>query len=143
MVRRGLARMEKHPKDAVRLFERLAETVDRNGRRSVQDWHGAQTRYLMSLAQTQAGDAAAARRTLARIAEEHRQSLIFHMRAFVSASAASALELARAGKVRSAERVLKSADRIARSLAPGDRLFQHARRTIRVAARAATQRRSR
>jgi hypothetical protein len=45
--------------------------------------------------------------------------------------------------VRSAERVLKSADRIARSLAPRDRLLQHARRTIRVAARRATLRRRR
>jgi len=27
MVRRGLARMEKHPKDAVRLFERLARAA--------------------------------------------------------------------------------------------------------------------
>jgi hypothetical protein len=65
------------------------------------------------------------------------------MRAFVSASAAAALEFAEAGNVRGAERVLKRADRIARSLAPRDRLLQHAKRTIRVAARRARQRRRR
>jgi hypothetical protein len=32
MVKRGLALMEKHPKEALRLFDRLAHAVDRHSK---------------------------------------------------------------------------------------------------------------
>jgi hypothetical protein len=136
-VKRGLALIEKRPHEAVKLFARLAQTVDRESRMSVQDWHGAQTRYLLSLAQTRAGNGAAARKTLVGIAEEHRQALAFHMRAFVSASAAAALEFAAAGKRRTAERMLERVRGIARTLEPKDNLHRRATGTIKTELRRA------
>jgi hypothetical protein len=135
VVKRGLALMEKRPQEAMRLFDRLAQAVDRHNRSSVQDWHGSQTRYLLSFAQRRAGEAAAARKTLVRIAEEHRQALSFHMRAFGSASAAAALEFAEAGKSASAERMLNGVSRIGRTLEPKDRLLRQARTAVRTALR--------
>jgi hypothetical protein len=130
-VKRGLALMDKNPQQAVRLFERLGQVVDHHNRRSVQDWHGLQTRFLLSLAQDRAGDAASAGQTLVRIVNEHRQELSYHTRGFTSASAAAALAFAEAGRTVRAMRVLDRVTTVVRKLQPRDKLLKHARTAVR------------
>jgi hypothetical protein len=61
-----------------------------------------------------------------RIARHHEQQLAYYRRAFVSASAMAALELAAAGDRRGARRLLSRARPLANGLRPPDKLFRKA-----------------
>ena len=129
-IKRGLALAATQPERALQFLETLAKNVGTELATSIQDWHLAQTRHMLSLVQTKVGDHRAAADTLRKVAYQHSLDLRYQQRAFVSASAAAALALARSGDSAGARRMLKNAAPAASTLRPKDKLIQHARRLI-------------
>jgi hypothetical protein len=130
-VTRLLQMSEVKPQLASRGLHRLASTIEAEIRRGLHDWHAMQTLHLASIAESAAGNHAGAAATLARIAEHQKRSLDYELRAYVSASAAAALESAKAGDIERAQAVVQQATPWGRRLQPPDRLLESARRLIR------------
>ena len=65
-----------------------------------------------------------------RLANEHESQLSYEVRAYVSACAAAALQLAQAGDRARATRILKKAGRWSSMLRPKDKLLDQATKTI-------------
>lgn len=129
-IKRGLALASQNPTRASQSLERLVKNVEAQLETSIQDWHLAQTRHVLSLVQAQVGKHRAAANTLRKIADQYAQDLKYHQRAFVSACAAAAIELAKMGDRAGAMRMLKDAEPFASTLRPKDKLLQHARRLV-------------
>ena len=129
-IKRGLALTDTKPERALQVFEKLANDVETELTTSIQDWHLEQTRHLLSLVQGQIGDYRAAANTLRKVVDQCEQHLVYQQRAFVSASAAAAVELAKGGNRAGARRMLKNAAPVALMLRPKDKLLEPARRLV-------------
>jgi hypothetical protein len=91
-IKRGLALAATQPERALQILETLAKNVGTELETSIQDWHLAQTRHMLSLVQTKVGDHRAAADTLRKAAYQHALDLRYQQGAFMSACAAAALE---------------------------------------------------
>lgn len=136
-VTQSLALAEQKPKAALRILERLAIAVESEERKSVADWHVAQTLGVISIVQSQAGNHRESSETLLRVAERHEQTLRYEQRALVSACAAAALVLTSVGDRAGALRALRKAAPWAASLRPKDQLLRKAEKAVKAMARRA------
>ena len=130
-VRRLLKLSERRPALAARGFHRLADAAERDLKRGLQDWHVVQSLHLAGNAEAAAGDHGSAAATVGRIVEYQKALLLSEQRAYVSACAVAALEMAKAGNLPGARRMVRSAAPWARLLRPKERLFGAAEKVVR------------
>jgi hypothetical protein len=126
-----LALSARKPRVASRGFHHLARSIERGLKRGLHDWHLMQTLHLASIAEAAAGEHRSAADTLRRVAEHQKGLLAYEHRAYVSACAAAALELAKAGDLNGARRIVRSAEPWAKLLRPRDKLMNSARKVLR------------
>src|SRR6185295_3448528 len=106
---------------------RAVEASLNNG---LHDWHLAQTLHVMSIVQTGAGDHRAAAETLRQLTKQCESNMDYEIRAYVSACAATALELAHAEDRVGARRMLRKAGRVSFLLQPKDKLLDQAQKLL-------------
>lgn len=129
-IRRALELAERQPRSALRTLRTVIRAVEASLQDGLHEWHLAQTLHIMSLVQAGAGDHRGSAKTLARLTNEHESQLNHEVRAYVSACAAAALELAQSGDRTGATRMLRKASRWSRLLRPKDKLLDQAQQTI-------------
>ena len=129
-IKRALESADRRPSSSLRTLRTLLRTVEASLNKGLQEWHLAQTLHIMSLVQASAGDHRGSARTLVRLANEHESQLNYEVRAYVSACAAAALQLAQAGDRAGATRILRKAGRWSPLLRPKDKLLDQATKTI-------------
>jgi hypothetical protein len=125
-IRRTLALAERQPARALKALDGLLARLQSDARTGVGDWHVEQTLETISAVQSHHEKHRESAETMLRIARHHEQQLSYYRRAFVSASATAALELAAAGDSRGARRLLSRARPVANGLRPPDKLFRKA-----------------
>jgi len=129
-IKRALAMADEQPSRALSALHTLTRALESELPKGVHDWHLAQTLHAVSVVQAGAGEQRGSVDTLRRLAERHRQELQYQQRAFVSACAAAALQLAQNGDRSGAARMLKNAAPWSVSLRPKERLFERARKQL-------------
>jgi hypothetical protein len=129
-IKRALALADHKPTSALRTLTSLMHAVEVSLRNGVHDWHLAQTLHVMSIVQTGAGDHRAAAETLMQLTKQCESNMDYEIRAYVSACAATALELAQAEDRVGARRMLRKAGRVSFLLRPKDRLLDRAQKSI-------------
>ena len=130
-IKRALELSNRRPALALRTLRALLRSVESSRKTALGDWHHAQTLHMLSLVQAAAGDRRGSGETLMRLADQHEAQMKYEMRAYVSACAAAALQLALDRKLVRAKQMLQRANRWSRSLEPEDELLAQARKTIR------------
>ena len=129
-IKRALELADRRPALALQTLRALIRTIEVSRKTGLDDWHTAQTLHIISLVQAGAGDHGGAAETLVRLSEEHQAQLKYEIRAYVSACAAAALQLAQDGDRARAKRILRQASRWSSLLRPKDKLLDQARKTI-------------
>ena len=130
-VQRLLRLGERRPTLAARGFHRLADAAERALEKGLHDWHVVQSLHLAGAAEAAAGDQRSAAATVAKIVAYQKALLISEQRAYVSACAAAAIEMAKGGDLPGARRMVRSAAPWARLLRPKERLFGVAEKLVR------------
>lgn len=129
-LRKTLATAGREPARALKSLERLLHQVQSDARKTVGDWHVEQTLEAISILQSHVEDHRHSAETMIRVADRHAQQSSYYQRAYVSACAAAALELAAAGDRSGAARELRRAAPVAADLNPQDKLFRRAQTTV-------------
>jgi len=129
-IKRALESADRRPASALRTLRALVRAVEASLKKGLHEWHLAQTLHVMSLVQAGAGDYRSSAKTLVRLANEHESQLNYEVRAYVSACAAAALQLAQGGDRAAAARILRQAGRWSPLLRPRDKLLEQAKKTI-------------
>jgi hypothetical protein len=129
-IKRALESADRRPASSLRTLGTLMRAVEASLKKGLHEWHLAQTLHITSLVQAGAGDHRGSARTLVRLANEHESQLNYQVRAYVSACAAAALQLAQRGDRAGATRILRKADRWSSLLRPKDKLLEQAKKTI-------------
>jgi hypothetical protein len=130
-VKRLLELSDTRPKLASQGFHRLARSVEGDLKKGLHEWHLVQSLHLASMAETTAGDHRSAADTLIRVVDRQRDLLAGELRAYVSACAAAAIELAKAGDLNAARRMVRTATPWADVLGPREKLLQVAKDRLR------------
>jgi hypothetical protein len=129
-IRQSLAKVDRQPARALQSLEQLVTQVRSEAAKAVGEWHVEQTLHLISTVQSQAEEHRESARTLLQVADRHERHAAYYRRAFVSACATAALELASAGDRAAAARALRRAAAVAEDLRPADKLFRKAQRVV-------------
>lgn len=129
-IRRALELADRRPSSSLRTLRTLMRAVEASLEEGLHEWHLAQTLHLISIVQAGAGDHRGSAETLVRLTNEHESQLNYEVRAYVSACAAAALQLAQEGNRAGATRMLRKAGRWSPMLRPKDRLLDQAQKTI-------------
>jgi hypothetical protein len=129
-LRQSLAMVEHEPARALQSLERLLSHLQSDTKKTVGDWHVEQTLETISIVQSHLEDHRHSAETMLRVADLHEQQLSYYRRAYVTACATAALELASAGKRSGALRVLRRAEPVAASLDPQEKLFSKAQKVV-------------
>jgi hypothetical protein len=129
-LRRSLSAIARDPERALKSLDALVSRIRSEGRKAVGDWHIEQTLEAISIVQSHLEDHRQSAKVMLTLAELHEQQATYHGRAFVSACATAAIELATAGERAAAARLLRRAGPVARTLRPADRLFRSAKKVV-------------
>ena len=129
-IKRALELADRRPASALRTLRALVRTLETSLKKSVHEWHLAQTLQILSLVQARAGDYRGSTTTMLRLADDHQAQLAYEVRAYLSACAAAALQLAENGNRTHARRILREARRWSSLVRPKDKLLDQAQRTI-------------
>ena len=141
-IKRALNLADRRPASSLRTLRTLMRAVEASLEKGLHEWHLAQTLHIMSLVQAGVGDHRGSARTLMRLTNEHESQLNYEVRAYVSACAAAALQLAHDGDRKGAARILRKAARWSSLLRPKDKPFDQAQNTIEILANRARKNRS-
>jgi hypothetical protein len=141
-IKRALKLADRRPSSSLRTLRTLMRAVEASLKKGLHEWHLAQTLHIMSLVQAGAGDHRGSKNTLLRLTNEHESQLKYEVRAYVSACAAAALQLAQDGDRAGAAHILRKARRWSPLLRPRDKLLDQAQKTIGILAARAGKRRS-
>jgi hypothetical protein len=141
-IKRALTLADSNPTAALRTLKSLMRAVEASLKNSLHDWHLAQTLYVMSIVQTGAGDHRAAADTLMRLTSQHESNVNYEIRAYVTACAAAALQLAHAGDRVGAKRILQKAGRVSFLWRPKDKLLDQAQKLLDIRAARTRERRA-
>ena len=125
-IRRSLDLADRSPARALKALDSLLVRLQSHAPKGVGDWHIEQTLETISAVQGHMGKHRESAETMLRIARHHEQQLLYYRRAFVAASATAAMELAAAGDLRGARRLLARAKPAAAGLRPPEKLFRKA-----------------
>ena len=129
-LRKILATAEHQPARALKPLETLLHQIESDVTKTVGDWHVEQTLAAISILQSRLGDRRRSAETMIRVADHHAHQSSYYRRAYVSACAAAALELAAAGDRSGAARELRRAAPVAADLKPRDKLFRRAQTAV-------------
>ena len=135
--KRAMALAKSKPAAAMRLLERIANSIEARTRSTVGAWHFEQTLGLASIVQSEAHDPRGASATLGRLADHHEAMLRYQQRALVSTLSAQALEFLAANQRTRAAHSIRRASPWAQTLRPGDKVFRRAQHGLRERAREA------
>ena len=141
-IKRALELANRRPASALQTLRALIRTIEVSLKTGLNEWHTTQTLHIISLVQAGAGDHGGAAETLLRVTKEHEAQLNYEIRAYVSACAAAALQLAQDGDRARAKRILRQASRWSSLLRPRDKLLDQAQKTIGAVPARARQRKS-
>jgi hypothetical protein len=130
-IKRALELADRRPQSSLATLRSLMRAVETSLKKSLHEWHLAQTLHIISLVQARAGDHRGSAKTLLRLTNGHESQLNYEVRAYVSACAAAALQLAQGGNGAGAARILRKAAKWSPLLRPKDKLLEQAQRTIR------------
>jgi hypothetical protein len=119
-IKRALELANRRPASSLRMLRTLMRAVEASLKKGLHEWHLAQTLHIMSLVQAGAGDDRGSAKTLVRLTNEHESQLNYEVRAYVSACAAAALQLAHDGDRTGALRILRKAGPWSSMLRPRD-----------------------